>query len=230
VTSIDDCAFYGCSSLTTLIIPNTVNSIGEGAFAKLDGLISLKIEDGEKYLSLNPYSPITSKSLTEAYFGRSMKFSNISFSALKTVEFGKNVKTIEDGSFKKSDNIRTVISNNTVPPTTSDDTFSYNTYLEGVLYVPESSINNYAAASCWENFWTIKSLDEFNGVSEVYTDNNTSFSVSDGVLHVTGDEPVRGVAINGAVVYSGKGDNDINLNKGMYIVVIGDKASKIVVR
>jgi hypothetical protein len=122
-----------------------------------------------------------------------------------------------------------VISNNPVPPTT-DDTFSNETYLDGVLYVPESSINDYAAAPGWKNFWEIKSLDEFNGVSEVRVNDTTSFSVSDGALHIVGDAPVRVIAINGAVVYSGKGDNDINLNKGMYIVVIGDKASKIVVR
>jgi hypothetical protein len=118
---------------------------------------------------------------------------------------------------------------NTVPPTT-DDTFCNDTYLDGVLYVPESAINDYAAAPGWKNFWEIKALDNYDAVNGVYTDNSTSFSVSDGALHIVGDEPVRVVAVNGAVVYSGKGDNDINLNKGMYIVVIGDKASKIVVR
>ena len=34
VTSIGDCAFYGCSNLTSITIPNSVTSIGNGAFYK----------------------------------------------------------------------------------------------------------------------------------------------------------------------------------------------------
>jgi len=33
VTSIGDEAFYGCSGLTSVTIPNSVTSIGEGAFS-----------------------------------------------------------------------------------------------------------------------------------------------------------------------------------------------------
>jgi hypothetical protein len=187
----------------------------------------LTIEDGEAELSVKKTSDYDKP--MEIYFGRPMNFTKVSFPAVETISFGTYITSINNGAFKNDTAIRTVISNNPVPPTT-DDTFSNSTYLDGVLYVPEYSINDYAAAPGWKNFWEIKSLDEFNGVSEVYIDNSTSFSVSDGALHIVGDAPVRVVAINGAVVYSGKGDNDINLNKGMYIVVIGDKASKIVVR
>jgi hypothetical protein len=188
----------------------------------------LTFVDGAELLSLSSLA-ITSTSLTKAYFGRQMDFSRVSSSAMETVEFGKYVTSIASGAFKDGSNIRTVNVYNIVPPTT-DDTFSNDTYLDGVLYVPESAINDYAAAPGWKNFWEIKALDNYDAVNGVYTDNSTSFSVSDGALHIVGDAPVRVVAINGAVIYSGKGDNDINLNKGMYIVVIGDKASKIVVR
>jgi hypothetical protein len=187
----------------------------------------LTIEDSESKLYI--WDQTVYDKQTELYFGRPMDFTMVSFPAVETISFGTYITSINNGAFKNDTAIRTVISNNPVPPTT-DDTFSNETYLDGVLYVPESSINDYAVAPGWKNFWEIKSLDEFNGVSEVRVNDTTSFSVSDGVLHIVGDEPVRVVAVNGAVVYSGKGDNDINLNKGMYIVVIGDKASKIVVR
>jgi hypothetical protein len=228
VTSIGWGAFSGCSGLTTLEIPNSVTSIDAWAFSNCTGLTDVAFEDGALGLSIG-YNAFISTSPTKAYFGRQMDFSRVSCSAMETVEFGKFVTSIADGSFKDGSNIRTVNVYNTIPPTT-DDTFSNDTYLDGVLYVPESAINDYAAAPGWKNFWEIKALDNYDAVNGVYTDDSTSFSVSDGVLHIVGDASVRVVAINGAVIYSGNGDNDINLNKGMYIVVIGDKASKIVVR
>jgi hypothetical protein len=122
-----------------------------------------------------------------------------------------------------------VVSHNVTPPTTTDP-FASETYLQGTLYVPSDSISDYQNATGWENFWTIKSLDESNGVNDVYAEDDTTFSVCDGALHVVGDALVRVVAINGTVVYSGSGNQDINLDKGMYIVAIGNKARKIVVK
>ena len=46
VTSIGDCAFYGCSSLTTIDIPDTVTSIGWGAFYGCSGLTTIEIPYG----------------------------------------------------------------------------------------------------------------------------------------------------------------------------------------
>lgn len=43
VTSIGDCAFYGCSGLTSIIIPNSVKAIGSWAFYNCKGLTSITI-------------------------------------------------------------------------------------------------------------------------------------------------------------------------------------------
>lgn len=228
VTNIHEYAFAGCSGLTALTIPNTVTYIYDYAFSGCTGIKTLTFKDGNSNLLIYD-GAFKSVNPTEAYFGRQMAFSKISCPALETVEFGEYVKSIASRAFKDCTEIRSVISHNVTPPTTTDP-FASETYLSGILYVPNESISDYQNVAGWENFWTIKSLDEFDGVSDVYADDDTTFSVSDGVLHVVGDAPVRVVAINGTVVYSGHGNQDINLNKGMYIVVIGDKTSKIVVR
>ena len=46
VTSIGDCAFYKCGSLSSVTIPNSVASIGSGALAGCLSLTSVVIPDG----------------------------------------------------------------------------------------------------------------------------------------------------------------------------------------
>ena len=46
VTSIGDCAFWGCKSLSSVVIPDGVTSIGDGTFWDCSSLSSVVIPDG----------------------------------------------------------------------------------------------------------------------------------------------------------------------------------------
>ena len=52
VTSIGNYAFYDCSGLTSVTIPNSVTSIGDSAFQHCTNIKELVIEDGEEILEL----------------------------------------------------------------------------------------------------------------------------------------------------------------------------------
>ena len=59
---IEDCAFWGCTGLTSITIPNSVTSIGDNAFACCSGLTSIAVESGNSiYDSRNNCNAIIEK-------------------------------------------------------------------------------------------------------------------------------------------------------------------------
>ena len=60
VTSIDRLAFYGCGSLTTVKIPNTVKDIWEYAFSGCNSLKSVSIPNSVTRISIHAFERCTS--------------------------------------------------------------------------------------------------------------------------------------------------------------------------
>ena len=56
VTSIENCAFYGCSGLTSVTIPAGVTSIGNSAFSNCSGLTSVTIPAGVTSIGNSAFS------------------------------------------------------------------------------------------------------------------------------------------------------------------------------
>ncbi|MBR3621685.1 MAG: leucine-rich repeat domain-containing protein, partial [Clostridia bacterium] len=68
VTNIGNYAFYGCTGLTSITVPNSVTSIGNYAFHECTGLTSITIPDSVTNIGVNPFrgcSGLTSITVSE---------------------------------------------------------------------------------------------------------------------------------------------------------------------
>ena len=132
VTSIGNGAFYICLELTSVTIPNSVTSIGDSAFYSCWGLTSVTIPN--------------------------------------------SVTSIGDGAFDYCLMLRNLTSLAVEPPTCGIGAFKYVDKTSCQLLVPEESINKYKTADQWKEFLNILgydsvddiSVDTQNAVYEVY--------------------------------------------------------------
>ena len=139
MTSIGDGAFYGCSGLTEVTIPNSVTSIGSSAFYDCSGLTEVTI--GNSVTSIGDYAFRSCYGLTE-------------------VTIGNSVTSIGNEVFKYCSRLNKIISLNPTPPTcASEESFYSNNYTEATLYVPKDSYAKYFIDGVWGKFTNIVKIE-----------------------------------------------------------------------
>ena len=114
VTSIGSYAFYGCSGLTEMTIPSSVTSIGIYAFSGCSGLKNLTIEDCGNELSMDS-SVFSGANLETVYLGRNLSYGRSFYSSpfyrqtyLVKVTIGSSVTTIGSYAFYGCSNLHSV--------------------------------------------------------------------------------------------------------------------------
>ena len=144
VTSIGRGAFSDCNSLTSVTIPNSVTNIGQWAF-DYTGLISVTIPNSVTSIG------------DEAYFG---------CTGLTTLTIGNSVTTIGDYAFGNCKSLISVISQLVNPCSINSYCFPDEVFNNAILYVPEGTIMKYKSKNYWNKFIHI---EEYQAVQYTLT-------------------------------------------------------------
>lgn len=130
VISIGYYAFAGCFNLTSIIIPNSVTSLGESAFADCSRIEYLTIGNG-----ITRIEPTT-------FYG---------CSSITSITIPDSVTSIQWSAFNNCSSLAEVYCKSTTPPS-GDDCMFNNNASGRKIYVPRESVEAYKSADYWSEY------------------------------------------------------------------------------
>ena len=158
VTSIGDSAFADCTSLRFIVIPDSVTSIGSSAFSGCTSLDKVVIGSGVTNISSYAFDSCTQ--LDEVCINEGVESigSYVFYNCqLGSITLPSTIKSIDTTSFKSCIFLHEIICKATIAPTVNGSFSGLPTY--GTLYVPYGS--NYTSwKSILPSGWVIKYLSE----------------------------------------------------------------------
>ena len=158
VTSIGGSTFHGCSSLESITIPEGVTSIGSEAFYYCSGLTDITLP--ESVTSIGERAFIGCNSLTAITIpeGVTSIGQNTFYgcSSLTAINIPEGVTSIGDKAFSLCYKLTDIYCYAESVPATGEGVFSNINY-NATLYVPQSAMVSYQNAAPWSSF-TIKKL------------------------------------------------------------------------
>ena len=137
---IGDYAFDGCSSLTSITIPESVQltSIGNYAFRDCSNLTAITIPNSATSIGNCAFNNCTS---------------------LKELTLGKGLRKITSGAFYGCEELEKITIHTAQPPTTTGNIFTDKVYENATLYVPQGCISKYQVMTGWSGFYNISEIE-----------------------------------------------------------------------
>ncbi|MBO4268903.1 MAG: leucine-rich repeat domain-containing protein [Bacteroidaceae bacterium] len=169
-------AFNGCTGITSISIPASVDSIGEWAFSNT-GLTEVRFEDCDNPVRLwdwGGFCVFSSSPLETVYLGRNYISGARPFKGiqtLKTVCLGGFVDSLPGSDFEDCSNLEQIYSYLEIPPVCGPKVFNGVVKQTCRLYVPDSGIELYKVAYAWNEFFNIES-----GIDTILTDRESGIA------------------------------------------------------
>ena len=223
LTEIGDDAFFWCSALEEVNIPDGITRIGVGAFFWNLRLRKINI-------------PSTVTRIEKHAFDSA---------PLDSIDIPAGVTFIGRNAFWNNRNLKKVYSRPVMPPITNEwtDVSSYLPFLnsadEAILYVPKGSADAYRASEVFAGFKEIVELEAWQWPTSISTPTmpTDAYKVygKAGTLHIETTGGAQGpvfvnvYGINGQVVWKGQVTNrmEVPLPQGLYVVQIGKRSYKV---
>ena len=206
VTSIGDYAFFDCSGLTSVTIPNSITSIGESVFSNCSSLTEVIIPNSVTHIDKHAFASCTS--LTSITIPNSV--TNISEYAFDgcgnviSVTIGESVSNIGQCAFNGCNSIKNITCKGLIPPKVENELLTDNIISDAKLYMnatltrPENA-KLYRTLQPWCNFDAPDSNTVHTGET-IYVISNNSVRYN---IKMTSADTKMGIAIG-----TGKYDKD----------------------
>lgn len=203
LTKLDKAAFDGCSSLTEITLPKKLKTLGEAVFEGCTALEAINVAEGN-----------ASFASADGVLFNKAKTNLLAFPAGKTGAYAVPSGTEEIAA----------------PITITADVFEDVDLNTCVLNVPEEGVEAYKADAQWGKFKNINGIMP-SGMNDVVSSIDTNVSVADGVLTIDGAQgDISVYNIGGVRLANGSVRLSVTLNKGVYVITLNGKATKVIVK
>ena len=161
IVSIGEYAFRK-SGLTEVVIPDNVKSIGASAFAECSGLVSVSLPRNLSLIRMNTFWNCTG--LQSVTFPEDLEtigtFAFAKCTSLKKVDLPATLTILESGAFKFCENLMDIYCRAMTPPNADALGVFKNISPEATLHVPNDALLAYKNANKWAEFKYIVPIEE----------------------------------------------------------------------
>ena len=255
IKSISNSAFYGCSGLKGIRIPDSMESIGYLSFA-YTGLTEVivpnsvtsiaynafqgtpfddNLPDGVIYLGkvLYKYKGTMPENTSIEIADGIKSISQYAFSGcsgLVDVTIPSSVTTIGDFAFRNCTALKSVTSYALIPPVfdyTEPSIFNDEVLESCVLYVPSSAIGAYKSAEVWADFTNIQAIQGVFVETILLNKESMDLTVGETCQLTANVEPVD--AVNTLVVYASSNTEVVTVTSTGLVTAVGEGDAEIIV-